>query len=78
VLAFAAPAAAQEAQPPALQVGMLPDSLTVDGVLNEPAWMSAPEADTFAQTDPAEGEAPSAHTMVRVLAGTHAIAIGVV
>jgi hypothetical protein len=75
---LAGPAAGQEVQPPALLVGTLPDSLSVDGVLNEPAWMSAAVADAFAQADPAEGEAPSGRTMVRVLAGTHAIAIGIV
>ena len=72
------PAVAQELQPPVLQVGTLPDSLNVDGILNEAAWMSAPVTDAFAQTDPAEGEIPSGRTTVRVLAGIHAIAIGVV
>jgi uncharacterized protein DUF5916 len=78
VLALVAPAAAQEAEPPVLQAGTLPDSLNVDGVLSEPAWMSAAVADAFVQADPAEGETPSGRTMVRVLAGTHAIAIGIV
>jgi hypothetical protein len=73
-----APAGAQEAQPPALQVGALPDSLRVDGVLSEPAWMSAPIADAFTQSDPAEGSMPSERTTVRVLAGTKALAIGIV
>jgi len=77
-VAIVSSALAQEGQPPVLQAGALPDPLKVDGVLDEAAWMSAAVADTFAQTDPAEGEAPSARTMVRVLAGSHAIAIGVV
>jgi hypothetical protein len=78
VLALVAPAAAQEAQPPVLQVGTLPDALTLDGVLNEPAWMSAPLTDAFTQSEPAEGSMPSARTTVRVLAGPKALAIGVV
>ena len=78
LFALGSPARAQEVQPPALQVGSLPDSLRVDGVLDEAAWMSAPTADTFTQTDPAEGEAASRRTVVRVLAGAQAIAIGVV
>ena len=71
-------ARAQEAQPPVLQVGTLPDSLSVDGALDEPGWMSAPLTDAFTQTDPAEGSMPSAHTTVRVLAGSNALAIGVI
>src|SRR5262245_65637345 len=78
VLALAAPAAAQEAEPPVLQVGALPDALTLDGVLNEPAWMSAPVTDAFTQSEPAEGSMPSARTTVRVLAGAKALAIGIV
>src|SRR4030095_1539345 len=77
-LALVAPAGAQEVQPPVLQVGALPDSLSVDGVLDEAAWMSAPVADAFTQTDPAEGAMPSARTTVRVLAGAKALAIGIV
>ena len=77
-LALAGRARAQEAQPPVLQVGALPDSLSVDGVLDEAAWMSAPAADAFTQTDPAEGAMPSARTTVRVLAGAKALAIGIV
>ena len=71
-------AAAQEAQPPVLQVGTLPDALTLDGVLDEAAWMSAPLTDAFTQSEPAEGSMPSARTTVRVLAGPQALAIGVV
>ena len=77
-LALAETASAQEAQPPVLQAGALPDSLNVDGVLDEPAWMSAPIADAFTQSDPAEGSMPSARTTVRVLAGTKALVIGIV
>jgi hypothetical protein len=78
VSALAASASAQEAQPPVLQAGALPDALSVDGVLDEPAWTSAPFADAFTQSDPAEGSMPSARTTVRVLAGTKALVIGVV
>jgi hypothetical protein len=71
-------ARAQEVQPPVLTVGVLPDSLAVDGVLNEPAWSAAPATDSFTQSDPAEGAAPGARTTVRVLAGSSALAIGIV
>jgi hypothetical protein len=71
-------ASAQEAQPPTLQVGALPDTLIVDGMLDEPAWIAAAVADNFTQTEPADGAAPVVHTAVRVLAGAHALAIGIV
>jgi len=77
-LAFTAIVGAQEAQPPTLQVGALPDTLIVDGMLNEAAWNAAPVADNFTQTDPSEGAAPLVHTAVRVLAGLRALAIGIV
>src|SRR5262245_60663054 len=77
-IALGSPATAQEAQPPVLQVGTLPDALNVDGVLDEHAWMSAPVTDAFAQSEPAEGSMPSARTTVRVLAGAKALAIGIV
>ena len=77
-LGLCATALAQESQPPVLQVGALPDTLRVDGVLNEPEWSAAPMADAFTQSDPAEGSAPSARTTVRVLAGPRALAIGIV
>ncbi len=77
-MVLGSPARAQETQPPVLQVGALPDSLRVDGVLDEPAWMSAPVADAFTETDPAEGSMPSGRTTVRVLAGRSALAIGIV
>jgi hypothetical protein len=58
--------------------GTLPDTLTVDGVLSEPAWNDVPAAETFTQSEPAEGAAPMVHTAVRVLAGSRALAIGIV
>ena len=77
-LGLCASAFAQEIQPPTLQVGVLPDALNVDGVLDEPAWNAAPAVENFAQTDPSEGAPPTTHTTVRVLAGPRALAIGIV
>ena len=68
---------AQE-QPPTLHVGMLPDGLAIDGILAESAWDTAEATDAFAQTDPNEGAAPSWRTIVRVLAGSKALVIGIV
>lgn len=70
--------AQQGAPPPTLRGGTLPESFTVDGVLDEPAWNTADRADAFTQSDPSEGAAPSARTTVRVLAGPNALLVGIV
>lgn len=69
---------AQEAPRPSLRAGALPPAIAVDGVLNEAAWDGAEMADTFTQIDPIDGAAPTSRTVVRVLAGAKAIAIGIV
>jgi hypothetical protein len=75
-----AQAAAQQAAPggaPQLRVGALQERLTIDGSLSEPAWRDAEAADTFTQTGPLEGAAPSGRTVVRVLADEKSLAIGI-
>src|SRR6266850_1411792 len=76
-LSWIAPALAQDIQPPMLRAGMLPETLAVDGMLNEPAWNTAETTDAFTQTDPAEGAMAAARTVVRVLASPNALAIGI-
>ena len=56
---------------------MLSGDLHVDGTLDEAAWSLAEVIDRLTQTDPVEGEAATAGTRVRVLAGPTAIAIGI-
>ena len=50
--------------------------ITVDGVLNEPAWQTAPACSSFVQRDPVEGAKPSQKTVVRVLYDRDALYIG--
>src|SRR5215204_614639 len=69
---------AQEAPAPSLRAGVLPSSIAVDGVLDEAAWDAAEKIDAFTQVDPIDGGPPTARTIVRVLAGPKALAIGVV
>jgi hypothetical protein len=76
--AFNAPAAIAQQAPPSLRAGALTPDVLIDGRLDEPAWSSAEETDAFTQTDPSEGETPTARTRVRVLVDAHAIVIGVV
>jgi hypothetical protein len=69
---------AQEASPPVLRAGRGAETLLIDGLLNEPAWAGAEMIDTFVQTEPSEGAAPTFRTTVRVLAGSDAVAVGIV
>ena len=62
-------AVSQTNDPPRLRAAALSDDITIDGLLNEPAWALAEFVDTFLQTDPVEGAPASARTVVRVLAG---------
>lgn len=51
-------------------------AVRVDGLLDEPAWMTA-DSVTLTQVEPREGTAPSMRTVVRVLVTADAIVIGV-
>ena len=73
----AGPLQAHEAAPPSIQAGVLADGYAIDGRLDEPAWAGTQAIDAFTQIDPLEGVAPSARTVVRVLAGPKALVIGI-
>ena len=51
--------------------------ITLDGVLDEPAWSAAPLANHFLQNDPREGEPATFDTDVRVLYDDDALYFGV-
>jgi hypothetical protein len=68
----------QDGAPPTLRVGTLNGSVHIDGVLDEGEWTQAEAVDAFTQTDPVEGAPPTGRTIVRVLAGTKALVIGIV
>lgn len=73
------PARAQVSDtPPSLRVGVLPPDLRLDGLLNEPAWASAPAIENLTMTEPKEGGAPTGRTRVQVLASSRAIVFGIV
>ena len=63
---------------PTLRAGTGATGLSVDGVLDEPAWSGAASIDRLTQSDPDEGQAATARTTVRVLASSGALAIGIV
>lgn len=70
-------AGAQTEQPRELRAAALSAGIVVDGVLDEPIWLTAQAAADFMQADPAEGAPPSGATRVRVLAGPKAIVVGI-
>src|SRR5215472_11877347 len=72
-----AAAASQPNGAPTLRVGMLGAEIHLDGVLNEPAWATAPAIDNLTMSEPTPGAAPSARTIVRVLADARTIVIGI-
>lgn len=47
-------------------------------MLDEGEWTQANAVDAFTQTDPVEGALPSGRTIVRVLAGSKALVIGII
>ena len=52
-------------------------AVTLDGMLDEPAWIDAPIAKDFIQNDPREGEAATYDTEVRVVYDDDALYFGV-
>lgn len=62
---------------PKLRAGRLTSPLDLDGLLNEPEWDKADSISTLTEVDPNEGSRPSARTVVRILANSNYIAIGI-
>ncbi len=67
----------QDSETPSLQAGRITGEITVDGILDEPAWQNAPVLDSFLTTEPIEKGTPSAATLVRVLVNEKTIIIGI-
>jgi hypothetical protein len=74
---WAATSRAQDVAPPSLRAADLPETIGIDGRLDEPVWATADAADAFTQTDPKEGAPPSGRTVVRVLASRKALVVGI-
>ena len=62
---------------PSLRVGMIAASVVIDGKLNEPWWQTVDSIPNLTEVEPAEGDAPFARTVVRVVTTGDAIIIGV-
>lgn len=70
--------AAQSPASPSLRAGVVNGALHIDGRLSEPAWLAADSIAAFTEVEPVEGGVAPARTVVRVLAASDAIVIGVV
>jgi hypothetical protein len=63
---------------PSLTVGALDAEITLDGRVDEAAWLAADSIGALTTTEPVEGGTPTGRTAVRVLAGPSEIVVGVV
>ena len=59
-----------------LMAAAAPGTIVVDGRLDEPAWLAAPVASDFMQSEPHEGEPATERTEVRVLYDADRLYIG--
>ena len=71
-----AQAGTQASVRPRLRVGATTAAVRVDGRLDDPAWARVDSVE-LVQVEPREGAPPSARTVVRVLATSDAIVIGI-
>jgi uncharacterized protein DUF5916 len=76
-LALVRGASADDAVRPRVRAGVLDGILRVDGVLDEPAWAAATEAAALVMVEPRPGGVPTGPTVVKVLAGPHALVFGI-
>ena len=71
------PAGGRAEGTPRLRIGTTRTALHVDGRLSEPEWAAADSIDGLTEVEPRQGDVPAGRTVVRVLASSDAIYIGV-
>ena len=74
--ACASSARAQQTQGPTLRVHPA-ENIRLDGLLDEPVWISADSIGQLTEVEPNQGAIPVARTVVRILAERGALVIGV-
>lgn len=67
----------QTLERPSLEAGILQGEIKIDGLLDESDWKVAPVLNEFLTTEPLEKGTPSSPTIVRVIANTRSIIIGI-
>ncbi len=70
-------ASGEEVARPRLTVGALSGELRLDGALDEPAWAAAPAIENLTMVEPRQGEAPTAKTVVKILADSRALVLAI-
>jgi hypothetical protein len=68
VAALSTSVSAQAPAPPEVRAGRVAGPLRLDGVPDEPAWLTTDSITAFTQRDPAEGQPSTERTVVRILA----------
>ena len=78
LLAFAAPAAAQDSVVPSVVAARIPasESIRIDGSLDEPIWQTAPSVEGFRQREPDNGAPATERSDVRVLYDAGRLIVG--
>ncbi len=70
---------AQEQPPPSVRArSLVEDSIRLDGLLDEPEWLTADSIPDLVMIDPTEGAPPTGRTAVRVLASSRHLLVGVI
>jgi hypothetical protein len=63
---------------PELRSGVLSAKIRLDGVLDEPAWTTAPSIESLTMSEPTAGGTPAGRTRVKVLAGDGGLFVGII
>jgi len=71
-------AASQIQDRPVLRAGVLPAGFRFTGAVDDPAWRGADAIENLTTTEPTEGAVPVGRTIVKVLASSEHIVIGIV
>lgn len=75
--AFASSAASAESEVRTMHVTVTTDKITLDGVLDEPVWSSAPDIGALIQRQPNPGDSPTERTKVTLVRDADNLYIGV-
>ena len=71
------PEQAADPSKPTMRVRRATSAITIDGRLDDEAWVSAVAIDDFTQVDPVEGAAPTQRTVMRLLYDENNLYVGV-
>lgn len=67
----------QDVETPQIAAGQINGTIIMDGILDEEDWKNAPVEENLRTTEPVQGAIPSGKTIVRIIANSKAVIIGV-